>query len=157
MTINLQLFFWSKRHPVIKLFKTLLYLCKFSGLPGIFDLLYKIKRGYFWSILPYLKFEPFDNYGAAIPGMSWCKISYDKKAGGYGTYVLKMDPGAKSLPHKHAGHEEFLMLEGELLDADGKVFKKGDFVSFEPGSKHSSYTKNGCLVLVFMRGINEPI
>jgi hypothetical protein len=48
------------------------------------------------------------------------------------------------------------MLEGELSDADGKVFKKGDFVSFEPGSTHSSYTKNGCLVLVFMRGINEP-
>ena len=103
-----------------------------------------------------LKFEPFDNYGTAIPGMSWYKISYDKKAGGYGTYVLKMDPGAKSLPHKHTGHEEFLMLEGELSDADGKVFKKGEFVSFEPGSTHSSYTKNGCLVLVFMRGINEP-
>ena len=104
-----------------------------------------------------LKFEPFDNYGAALPGMSWCKISYDKKAGGYGTYVLKMDPSTKSLPHTHTGHEEFLMLEGELIDADGKVFKKGDFVSFEPGSTHSSYTKNGCLVLVFMRGINEPI
>ena len=104
-----------------------------------------------------LKFEPFDNYGTAIPGMSWFKISYDKKAGGYGTYVLKMDPGTKSLPHTHTGHEEFLMLEGELSDPDGKVFKKGDFVSFEPGSKHSSYTKNGCLVLVFMRGINEPI
>ena len=103
-----------------------------------------------------LKFEPFDNYGTAIPGMSWYKISYDKKAGGYGTYVLKMDPSTKSLPHTHTGHEEFLMLEGELTDVDGKVFKKGDFVSFEPGSKHSSYTKNGCLVLVFMRGINEP-
>ena len=104
-----------------------------------------------------LKFEPFDNYGTVIPGMSWCKISYDKKNGGYGTYVLKMDPGSKSLPHKHTGHEEFLMLEGELIDPDGKVFKKGEFVSFEPGSKHSSYTKNGCLVLVFMRGINKPI
>ena len=103
-----------------------------------------------------LKFEPFDNYGTAIPGMSWYKISYDKKAGGYGTYVLKMDPGTKSLPHTHTGHEEFLMLEGELSDPDGKVFKKGDFVSFEPGSTHSSNTKNGCLVLVFMRGINEP-
>ena len=104
-----------------------------------------------------LKFEPFDNYGSVVPGMSWCKISYNKKAGGQGTYVLKMDPGAKSLPHKHTGYEEFLMLDGELIDPDGKVFKKGDFVTFEPGSTHSSYTKNGCLVLVFMRGINEPI
>ena len=103
-----------------------------------------------------LKFEPFDNYGEIIPGMSWHKISYDKAAGGLGTYVLKMDPGAKSLPHKHSGHEEFLILDGELIDSDGKVFKKGDLISFEPDSNHSSYTKNGCLVLVFMRGLNKP-
>ena len=103
------------------------------------------------------KFEPFDNYGAKVPGMSWHKISYDKKNGGYGSYLLKMEPGTKSLPHIHTGYEEFLMLEGELIDPDGKIFKKGEFVIFEPGTKHYSHTKNGCLVLVFMRGINEPI
>ena len=80
-----------------------------------------------------------------------------KKNGGYGSYLLKMEPGAKSLPHTHTGYEEFLMLDGELNDLDGKIFKKGDFITFEPGSKHFSHTKNGCLVLVFMRGINEPI
>jgi anti-sigma factor ChrR (cupin superfamily) len=68
-----------------------------------------------------------------------------------------MEPGAKSLPHEHTGFEEFLMLDGELTDPDGKIFKKGDFISFEPGSKHSSHTINGCLVLVFMRGINKAI
>ena len=104
-----------------------------------------------------LKFEPFDNYGAVVPGMSWYKISYNRDAGGQGTYVLKMDPGSKSLPHEHTGYEEFLMLDGELTDSDGKVFKKGDFITFYPGSTHSSYTKDGCLVLVFMRGINKPI
>jgi len=104
-----------------------------------------------------VKFVPFDNYGTEVPGMSWYKISYDKKNGGYGSYLLKMEPGAKSLPHTHTGYEEFLMLDGELTDTDGKIFKKGDFVTFEPGSKHFSHTKSGCLVLVFMRGINEPI
>ena len=49
------------------------------------------------------------------------------------------------------------MVEGELTDSDGKIFKKGDFVTFEPGSSHSSYTKDGCLILVFMRGINKPL
>ena len=102
-----------------------------------------------------VEFVPFDNYGIVIPGMSWHKISYNKENGGLGTYVLKMEPGAKSLPHKHTGFEEFLMLDGELIDPDGKIFKKGDFISFEPGSKHSSRTINGCLVLVFMRGINQ--
>ena len=104
-----------------------------------------------------LTFEPFDNYGVPVPGMSWHKISYDKENGGQGTYVLKMEPGAKSLPHEHTGFEEFLMLEGELIDPDGKIFKKGDFISFNPGSRRSSHTKNGCLVLVFMRGVNKAI
>ena len=104
-----------------------------------------------------IEFIPFDNYGAVVPGMSWHKISYSRENGGQGTYVLKMEPGAKSLAHEHTGFEEFLMLDGELTDPDGKTFKKGDFVFFEPGSQHSSYTKNGCLVLVFMRGINKAI
>ena len=107
---------------------------------------------------PYnVEFFPFDNYGVTVPGMSWHKISYKKENGGQGTYILKMQPGAKSLPHEHTGFEEFLMLDGELIDPDGRIFKKGDFVSFEPGSKHSSHTINGCLVLVFMRGINRPL
>ena len=102
-------------------------------------------------------FVPFDNYGSPVTGMSWHKISYSKENNGQGTYVLKMEPGAKSLPHEHTGFEEFLMLDGELTDPDGMVFKKGDFISFEPGSRHSSHTINGCLVLVFMRGINQPL
>ena len=102
-------------------------------------------------------FKPFDNYGVTVPGMSWHKISYDKQNGGYGTYILKMEPNAKSLHHVHTGYEEFLMLEGELTDLDGKIYKKGDFVTFEPGSTHSSHTKEGCLILVFMRGINKPL
>ena len=83
-----------------------------------------------------LEFEPFDNYGKPIKGMSWHKISYEKEKG-QGSYILKMEPGAKSIPHEHVSYEEFYMLDGELIDVDGKVFKKGDFISFEPGSTHS--------------------
>ena len=101
-----------------------------------------------------VKFEPFDNYGAPLTGMSWHKISYNKKTG-QGSYILKMEPGAKSLPHKHINYEEFLVLNGELIDSDGKIFKKEDFITFEPGSTHSSYTKTGCLLLVFQRARNE--
>ena len=101
-----------------------------------------------------VKFEPFDNYGIPIPGMSWHKISYNKETG-QGSYILKMEPGAKSLSHKHISYEEFLVLDGELIDPDNKVFKKGDFITFKPGSSHSSYTKTGCLLLVFQRARNE--
>ena len=37
-----------------------------------------------------LSFEPFDNYGKPVEGMSWHKISYDRNNGGFGTYILKM-------------------------------------------------------------------
>ena len=103
-----------------------------------------------------VEFEPFDNYGEPIDKISWHKISYNKKSG-QGSYILKMDPGSKSVPHEHVNYEEFYMLEGELIDADGKVFKKGDFISFEPGSTHSSFTEKGCLILVFMRSRNKTI
>ena len=103
-----------------------------------------------------VEFYPFDNYGTVIAGMNWHKITYNKETG-QGTYVLKMDPGSKSLTHEHTNFEEFLMLDGELIDLDNQVFKKGDFITYEPGSSHSSYTKNGCLILVFQRDKNKPI
>ena len=102
-----------------------------------------------------LKFEQFDRYGSVIPGMSWHKMSFNKE-NGYGTYISKLEPGTKRIPHTHLGFEEFLILEGELIDSDGTTFQKGNFVTFAPGSEHSSYTKKGCLILTFMRGINEP-
>jgi len=103
-----------------------------------------------------VKFKPFDNYGSAIKGMSWHKVTYSKKTG-QGTYILKMKPGARSKLHRHTNFEEFLMLDGELIDLDNKIFKKGDLVTFPPGSSHSSYTKNGCLIIVFMRALNKVI
>ena len=68
-----------------------------------------------------VKFEPFDNYGAPIPGMSWHKISYNQKVG-QGSYILKMEPGAKSLPHKHTNYEEFLVLVHGFLGSS-KMWK----------------------------------
>ena len=103
-----------------------------------------------------LNFEPFNKYGEPIKGWQWHKISFDEKTN-FGTYISKLDPGTKTVPHIHTGNEEFLILEGELIDSDGTVFKKGDFISYEPNSKHSSFTKNGCLILTFMRGHNKKI
>ena len=101
-------------------------------------------------------FLPFDRYGPIVPNMSWHKITFDEKTN-FGSFILKMDPGARSTAHTHIGFEEFLVIEGELIDADKTVFKKGDFITFEPGSKHSSYTEKGALLMVFQRGVNKPI
>ena len=103
-----------------------------------------------------LSFQPFDKYGEQIKGWSWHKISFDEKTN-FGTYISKLEPETKTIPHIHSGYEEFLILEGELIDSDGTIFKKGDFISYEPNSSHSSYTKKGCLILTFMRGHNNQI
>ena len=48
------------------------------------------------------------------------------------------------------------MIDGELIDDDGKVFKKGYYIKFEKGTKHSSHSKIGCTLLVILySGTNE--
>ena len=103
-----------------------------------------------------LKFEPFNKYGKTIKGWYWHKISFNETTN-FGTYISKLDPGTKTISHIHSGYEEFLILDGELIDSDGTIFKKGDFITFEPNTKHSSHTEKGCLILTFMRGHNNQI
>ena len=45
--------------------------------------------------------------------------------------------------------KEFLILEGDLVDSDGTVFLAGDFVSYQAGTHHNSWTEKGCLIAVF--------
>ena len=52
--------------------------------------------------------------------MSWLPLSYDESTG-QGTYLMRMDPGAVTIAHDHAGMEEFLIIEGDLVDSDGKA------------------------------------
>ena len=103
-----------------------------------------------------LKLTPFNSYGKPISGMKWHKISYDKNTGA-GSYILKMAPGARSLNHKHQNYEEFYVLDGELIDEDNTTFNKGDFICYKPGSRHSSFSKKGCLLLVFLRKKNKAL
>jgi anti-sigma factor ChrR (cupin superfamily) len=93
-------------------------------------------------------FVPYDLEGPVQPDISWLPISYDK-ATGQGCYLMRMQPGAAVLPHEHPGMEEFLILEGELIDSDGRVFKRGDFVSYDAGTRHHSRSERGCLIAVF--------
>ena len=67
---------------------------------------------------------------------------------GYNLTVLP--PGKVQCPfHSHHGEEEmFLILEGELMDSNGSLYKAGDFVSYPPGSHHNSWTGPGCVIMV---------
>jgi anti-sigma factor ChrR (cupin superfamily) len=93
-------------------------------------------------------FQAYDMEGPVQPELSWLPISYDDTTG-EGSYVMRMQPGAVTIEHEHAGMEEFLILEGDLVDGDGAVFGPGDFVSYQPGTRHNSRTVGGCLIAVF--------
>jgi anti-sigma factor ChrR (cupin superfamily) len=93
-------------------------------------------------------FLPYDLEGPLQPEMSWLPVSYDRETG-QGSYLMRMEPGAVTIEHDHRGMEEFLILEGDLVDSDGSVFEAGDLVSYEAGTRHSSRTEGGCLIAVF--------
>ena len=91
-------------------------------------------------------FEPYDLEGPVQDDMSVLKVSYSPETR-RGVYVMRMEPGAETIAHVHECMEEFLILEGELIESDGTMLKKGDFASYRPGSRHNSRTETGCLLV----------
>lgn len=102
-------------------------------------------------------YKPYNRYGKPIDGMSWITLSGELLNGEFECFMLRMDAGAESKPHEHQGFEEFLVMEGALIDCDGKAYRTGDFVRLLPGSKHSSHTPEGCTLLVMLRGNNRAL
>ena len=77
-------------------------------------------------------------------------LQLDKsKPNGVGLYIYKMEPGFTTTPHRHNSDESFLMLSGEMTDNDGTVYREGDFVLMKEGTEHSSYSKDGCVLVVY--------
>ena len=68
---------------------------------------------------------------------------------GAGFYIYRMAPGTATVPHAHAGDEEFLIIEGDLTDHDGAEYGPGDLVWLRDGTIHNSTTKGGCLIAVY--------
>ena len=102
-------------------------------------------------------FLPYDRYGSPLAGMSWLPLSGEPLNDRFECFLLRMEAGARSKPHEHTGFEEFLVMDGELIDCDGSSYRTGDFVRFSPGSMHSSHTPEGCTLLVMLRGRNRAL
>ena len=100
-------------------------------------------------------FSPYNRYETDPSGLKWLPLSKDEKLEDE-VFIVQFEPESSSSLHKHKGYEEFYVIDGELIDDDGKVFKKGDYIKFEKGTKHSSYSKTGCTLLVILfAGTNE--
>ena len=55
--------------------------------------------------------------------------------------MIRMEPGTITTKHIHTLREEYLILEGDIIESDGTVLG--------PGSEHNSRTENGALVIGF--------
>jgi anti-sigma factor ChrR (cupin superfamily) len=97
------------------------------------------------------EFEPFVYPDGAALGDAVLQLDPDKPKG-IGFHVYRMPPGMTTRGHRHNGHEQFLILEGELHESDGTVLRAGDMVFYRDGSEHHSYTPNGCLLAVHIAG-----
>lgn len=69
---------------------------------------------------------------------------------GYGFHVYRMAPGQTTIAHEHVGDEEFLLIEGDLVDHDGVRYQPGDLVWLRSGTKHHSYSEKGCVLAVYL-------
>ncbi len=91
-------------------------------------------------------FDPYTLDGPVQEDMSQLTLSYDPESR-QGAYMILMEPGAETIAHEHTRREEYLIIEGELIESDGTVLKKGDYVIYQPGSYHNSRTETGCLLI----------
>ena len=93
-------------------------------------------------------FAPWDPDDAAERGTSILQLNTGQPKG-VGFYIYRMEPGGRSAPHRHGGAEEFLMIDGELIDNDGTVYGPGDVVWLAAGTEHTSHSPGGCLIAVY--------
>jgi quercetin dioxygenase-like cupin family protein len=91
------------------------------------------------------KFGAYDFEGPVQEDMGLLKLSYQKKSG-QGAYLMRMEPGAETVRHVHNRREEYLILQGDLVESDGTVLETGDYVIYQPGTEHNSRTVNGCML-----------
>ncbi len=103
-----------------------------------------------------IEMRPYDRYGEPRDDMDWFHLSGNAE-NGFECFLLRFHPGARSTPHEHSGYEQFLILDGELEDCDGTVYRVGDFVTLDPGSRHHSVSYEGCTMLVILRGQNYAL
>jgi anti-sigma factor ChrR (cupin superfamily) len=92
-------------------------------------------------------FKPFEYADGVQAGDAVLQLDQDKPLG-VGFHVYRMPAGMTTRAHRHNGHEQFLILEGVLIENDGTVFKAGDLVWLRDGTEHHSYTPSGCLLAV---------
>ncbi|NHB76226.1 cupin domain-containing protein [Rhodobacter calidifons] len=101
-------------------------------------------------------FTPFVYPDGVALGDAVLQLDDDRPLG-TGFHIYRMPPGMTTRGHRHNGHEQFLILEGELIESDGTVLRAGDMVFYRDGTEHNSHTPTGCLLAVHIAAPETPL
>ena len=82
-----------------------------------------------------------------MPGVWRKPLAREAAEHGHTTSIVRFDPGSVFSEHKHPLGEEILVLEGVFSDELGD-YSAGAYLRNPPGSKHSPFSKEGCVLLV---------
>ncbi len=96
------------------------------------------------------EFRRWESEHGEATGESLIQIN-SSKTDGVGFHIYRMAPGTTTTPHIHTEDEEFYVIEGELSDNDGTVYRAGDLVWLKKNTEHYSYSENGCTLVVYIK------
>jgi len=74
--------------------------------------------------------------------------------GGHVTSIVKYEKGASFSAHPHPGGEEIFVLEGVFSDETGD-YSAGTYIRNPPGSSHTPFSKEGCIIFVKLNQFSE--
>jgi anti-sigma factor ChrR (cupin superfamily) len=72
-----------------------------------------------------------------------------------GYYLLHIPPGGSAPVYDAGIREEFIVLDGSLIDGDGLELAEGDFVSYQSGTSHDAGSPNGCTLLAYIARVSD--
>lgn len=81
-------------------------------------------------------------------------LEREQAESGHVTSLVRFEPGARFPVHDHPLGEEFWVLEGTFSDENGD-YPAGSYVRHAPGSRHSSFSQNGCIIFVKLNQFDE--
>jgi len=84
------------------------------------------------------------------PGVERRMIERDGDEVARCTSLVRYAPDSRFPAHTHGLGEEFIVLEGTFRDEHG-AYPTGSYVRNPVGSRHSPFTREGCLILVKLR------
>ncbi|MEM7564898.1 MAG: cupin domain-containing protein [Pseudomonadota bacterium] len=81
------------------------------------------------------------------PGVWRKPLARESAEQGHTTSIVKYDAGAEFSAHQHPYGEEILVLDGVFSDEHGD-YPAGTYLRNPPGSSHSPFSHQGCILLV---------